>query len=1010
MSKKLDFKKINQLAMAQAENVVSNYAPNGKLEGREWVACNPSRSDNSARSFSVNVDTGLWADFATNDKGGDLVSYVAHCLRVSQGDAYKTLAHFLGVSDEEITNPTKIKPVGPAPEVKPKEPDFTPILPPPVEAAKSCPFAFSKFGKASAYWDYKNANGALVMRVCRFDRVTSEGERAKEYRPVVYGTAKLKKSGQLRTGWHWRQLPNNRPLYGLDLLGAFSVSAPVILVEGEKACDAARKLFAAYPCMTWSGGSKAIGKTDFSPLAGRVVWLWPDNDIAGEHTIGTLGKVLIAVGVTAYRVFNLAVFSQYAPGLNGELLQMASEWPPKSDAHDAIVMGWTAQHLVELEKCGALLVPLDGEVVQPIQSLTPTKEKPASEALSGDEVAPAYSDDPETKSKAPYGFKVDDLGVWWYDSKAEKHRRICARLDVVALCRDASEAGDNWGIFVRFKNLDGREKQINFPRELFGTDGGVEVTKRLLKMGLDYDAHREAKRKVLEYLQAHSTQERIGLVNKTGWHKNVFVLPDRTIGESKEPLLFYTEGASLCKLSERGTLQEWKENVSKYCIDNPLAMFAMSAAFSAPLVELLGQETMGFHFYGDSSWGKSTLLNMACSVFGNPEDYKKAWRSTDNGMESLAASHSEMLLALDEINQFDPRKLGDAVYMLGNGSGKTRATDRGGARDDLHRWRFTFLSNGEKTLEQYMGEAGKNQTAGMEMRFLEIRATMHESEADIKRMGVFNNPHSLMGGAALSELLKGNMAQYHGTAFPAFITALVLELDGDKRKSFVTNMLLRIDNFRKKHLTENASGQARRAAIKFGLVAWAGELASHFGVTGWQQGQATIAASQCFKSWLVARGSDGNFEEKQMLDHIRHTLSKFCESRFKRWDEPQLIADKENLVIDNHVPITAECWGLRKETIDKNALAGDTSDIEFYIFPEAFRNDVCKGYDANRIARLLRDMGALMLTDGDKKENRLTTKVRLPRMGDKAKHVYRIKNSLLFGGGDDPENELQNAA
>lgn len=1002
MSKKLDFKKIAALALAQAENVVSHYAPNGKLEGREWVALDPSRNDKTPRSFSVNVDKGVWSNFSGGEAGGDLISYVAHCLRISQGDAYKTLAHFLGVSDEEISNPTKINPIQPAPEAKAKEPDFTPILPPPVEAAKSCPCAFSKFGKASAYWDYKNSSGALIMRVCRFDRVTSEGERAKEYRPVVYGTAKLKKSGDLRTGWHWRQLPNNRPLYGLDLLAAFPVSAPVILVEGEKACDSARKLFADYPCMTWSGGSKAIGKTDFSPLAGREVWLWYDADFAGEQTIATLGKVLDAVGVSAFRVFDLSAFSQYSPALNGELLQVASEWPPKSDAHDALVMGWTAQHMAELEKRGALLMPVEGDNTKPIQPITPIEEKPASEA--------ANSENSEAITKAPFGFKVDDAGVHWYDSKAEKYRRICARLDIVALCRDASEAGDNWGIFVRFKNLDGREKRINFPRELFGTDGGAEVTKRLLKMGLDYDAHREAKRKVLEYLQAHNTQERIGLVNKTGWHKNAFVLPDRTIGESSEPLLFYTEGASLCKLSERGTLKDWQENVSKYCIDNPLAMFATSAAFSAPLVELLGQETMGFHFYGDSSWGKSTLLNMACSVFGNPEDYKKTWRSTASGMEGLAASHSEMLLALDEINQMDSRNVGEVIYMLGNGSGKTRANDRGGARDDLHRWRFTFLSNGEKTLEQYMGEAGKNQTAGMEMRFLEVRATMHESEADIKRMGVFNNPHGLMGGAALSELLKVNMAKSHGTAFPAFITALVRKLEGDKRKDFVDKMLARIDNFRKKHLTDNASGQAHRAAIKFGLVAWAGELASHFGVTGWQQGQASVTASLCFKSWLAARGSDGNFEEKQMLDHVRHTISKYGESRFKRWDESQLVANNKDLVIDSHVPITAECWGLRREIIDKNVLDGDTSDIDFYIYPESFKKDLCKGFDANRTARLLRDIGALILTEGDKKENRLTTKARLPRMGSKAKPVYRIRNSLLFSGGDDSESELQNAA
>jgi uncharacterized protein (DUF927 family) len=306
-----------------------------------------------------------------------------------------------------------------------------------------------------------------------------------------------------------------------------------------------------------------------------------------------------------------------------------------------------------------------------------------------------------------------------------------------------------------------------------------------------------------------------------------------------------------------------------------------------------------------------------------------------------------------------------------------------------------------------MGEAGKNQTAGMEMRFLEIRATMHESEADIKRMGVFNNPHGLMGGAALSELLKGNMAQYHGTAFPAFISFLVDELK-EGRSDFVSKMHARIDSFRKRHVQDNASGQVRRAAAKFGLVAWAGELASHFGVTGWQQGQASIAASQCFRSWLMARGGDGNFEERQMLEHVRHTLQKNQSSKFDRWDKPQS-GRENNILIDAHVPITVERWGFAREIINKNSLDGDTSDIDFYIFPEAFKKDLCKGFDYGRIARLLRDMGALVLTEGDKRENRLTTKARLPRMGERPMAVYKIRNSLLFESSNDLSG-LQSAA
>ena len=987
MGKKLDFKKINSLALAQAESIVSHYAPDGKLNGREWVARNPNRNDGKAGSFSINVDSGIWCDFATDDKGGDLVSYVAYVLRLSQGDAFKTLAHYLGLSDEplgkfEHTNTATLSPAKPA-----KEPVFKPIFPPPPDAVKSCPLHFPQFGKASHHWDYKSASGGLLMRVCRFDRTTSSGERAKEYRPVVYGTGTTK--GKERTGWHWRQLPNNRPLYGLDYLDAAPVSVPVVLVEGEKACDAARGLFNTYPCMTWSGGSKAIGKTDFSPLAGRDVWLWPDNDLAGSKTIDALRPVLNAIGVNSFRIFDLSVFTSFLPGNGGQLVERENTWPEKADAYDAVELGWSSPHITTLVQRNTLLLPLESEAPTPQPSIIPNVENPISDSVS----------------VIPYGFKVDECGVYAYDPKAEKHRRICSRLDVLAYCRDANDAGDNWGILVRFNNRDGKEKRLNFPLELFGSDGGTEVTKRLLSMGLEYDAHRESKRKVLEYLQGHKTKERIGLVHKTGWHKSSFVLPDRIIGATNEQLLYYTEGASLCKLSERGTLSEWQENVSRYCVDNPLALFAVSAAFSAPLVDLLGVETMGFHFYGDSSWGKSTLLNIACSVFGKPDDYKKAWRSTDNGMESLAASHSEMLLALDEINQFDPRKLGDAVYMLGNGNGKTRANDRGGARDDSHRWRFTFLSNGEKTLEQYMGEAGKTQTAGMEMRFLEIRATLHDSETDIKRMGVFNNVHGLMGGAALSELLKGTMAQYHGTAFPAFLNALVHELEGDKRSKFIAAMLSRLEKFRKERLTDNASGQVHRAAVKFALVGWAGELATHWGITGWQQGQAIGAAVNCFNTWLRARGGDGNFEEKQMIEHVRQQFTKYSESRFKRWDEPR---DSKHAVIDSHVPITAECWGFRRESRTKDYLEGDSSDVVFYVFKDAFKNDICKGFDHHRVAKILRALGALQPTIGTDGKDRMDRKEKLPKMGEKRIWCYKITLSNLMAECEANENDLQN--
>jgi hypothetical protein len=91
-------------------------------------------------------------------------------------------------------------------------------------------------GKPSCVWDYRNEKGRLLMRVCRFDPYSG----SKVIRPLTY----CENEAGAR-GWRWRQLPELRPLYGLDCLAERS-NAPVLIVEGEKTADAAAKLFPEY--------------------------------------------------------------------------------------------------------------------------------------------------------------------------------------------------------------------------------------------------------------------------------------------------------------------------------------------------------------------------------------------------------------------------------------------------------------------------------------------------------------------------------------------------------------------------------------------------------------------------------------------------------------------------------------------------------------------------------------------------------------------------------------------
>ena len=52
--------------------------PIGKLSGDEYITLNPTRCDRKLGSFMINIRTGKWIDFATDDKGGNFVSLIAY--------------------------------------------------------------------------------------------------------------------------------------------------------------------------------------------------------------------------------------------------------------------------------------------------------------------------------------------------------------------------------------------------------------------------------------------------------------------------------------------------------------------------------------------------------------------------------------------------------------------------------------------------------------------------------------------------------------------------------------------------------------------------------------------------------------------------------------------------------------------------------------------------------------------------------------------------------------------
>ena len=100
MARQIDFAAVNRAAVAALPSLLSRWLPGGRMRGAEYIAINPTRNDRNPGSFRINTRTGRWADFATGDAGGDVVSLAAYLTGSRQIEAARSLSQMLGLGLE----------------------------------------------------------------------------------------------------------------------------------------------------------------------------------------------------------------------------------------------------------------------------------------------------------------------------------------------------------------------------------------------------------------------------------------------------------------------------------------------------------------------------------------------------------------------------------------------------------------------------------------------------------------------------------------------------------------------------------------------------------------------------------------------------------------------------------------------------------------------------------------------------------------------------------------------
>lgn len=590
----------------------------------------------------------------------------------------------------------------------------------------------------------------------------------------------------------------------------------------------------------------------------------------------------------------------------------------------------------------------------------------------------------------PYDrFMIDESGVWFDDSGTP--RRVCGPLRVTGLARDAHD--NQAALLLEFDTQFKNNRRWLMPLTMLAGDGAA-YRAMLLSQGFMTPTDSKRRSWLTEYLQSRDPGELVRHVPRVGWHGTSYVLPDETLGAnaSGDRVIFHSEAGVEANFSKRGSLAQWQKDLARLCMGNSRAAFAVATAFAGPLLAWASGTTGGgFHFTGQTSIGKTTCFLLAASVWGkgtekDPDSYMQKWRATSNGLEYQGEQHNDCTLILDELGQMDASDAGAAAYMLADGMGKTRSKGAGGMRAKPT-WRLLFLSSGELTLAQHMETVGKKMKGGQEVRLIPIPTEVSQGTA-------LETFHEFDGGHELAGWVQHHAARSYGTAGRAWLEHLVNHTDG-----LTAALRERMDVIEAQLVPESASGQVKRGGRRFALVAAAGEMATAAGLTGWPEGEATRAARICFNAWLESRGGSGNSEVTSILRQVQAFMEANSEGRFTLCHRAG----------DDHSSKTLSRVGFRRVHNADGSIFRDIGKegkdfepslsyvyeaggyIRYFVLPEAFRSEMCKGHDYKAVAAVLVTHQCMQPGKG----RAFDTKQRLPGMGKDPVNCYEITDQIF---------------
>lgn len=299
----VDFPAVKAASLRSIEMLVGQWLPDGKRRSNEWVALNPTRGDNKPGSFSINLKTGRWSDFATGQVGSDMIDLLGYLRGLSPVDAAREISGLLGVPLSHSRTSGKVHPF-------PQANKRVPTVLPPIEVTQdpqSLPLRTRPDRDGLPRFVTDGDQGPIVRNDelrRHIYRIGNTPVKIKIMRKVEKGATDKPRAmiwyrvrdGEI-VGWQskkpegWKDVPFIGPL---DPFDPDNAGMDLFWPEGEKDTEnCARRGLAAFSF----GGGEGIPAGAEEYARGRHLVILADNDHAGiKHAEK---KAVLAAGIAA---------------------------------------------------------------------------------------------------------------------------------------------------------------------------------------------------------------------------------------------------------------------------------------------------------------------------------------------------------------------------------------------------------------------------------------------------------------------------------------------------------------------------------------------------------------------------------------------------------------------------------------------------------------------------------------------------------------------------------------